>query len=347
MRSGYTLINSHPHLLSHVVACRVGAIVTSPPRYMKGEEGQEVEWEEMSYAPIAVDLQDGSGIYAPQVTIPAMKCALGREPNVTAYIGHMILCMRDWREVLHETGTLWIHLNDTPASATPRQPRAKKGQITLRAKMGEAHTKESLDGKNQLGVVERLILAAQAEGFIFRRNHIQASAVSFCPSYTGERLSTGMRDAVNIGYSNVLMFSVNPRYHFNAKGAKEPLQAMSKKRISAVWTTILPEQLAYIMVGLASAPRICSTCNTPALEKWQCKCAEQEEMPFVIADPFNGAGVVGSEALKAGCHYIGLDADKESLERTRYRLEMRPTPVEVQGRTGVFVQESFDWAEAQ
>lgn len=41
---------------------------------------------------------------------------LGMEPSVEAYIGHLILCLREWRRVLREDGTAWINLGDSYAS---------------------------------------------------------------------------------------------------------------------------------------------------------------------------------------------------------------------------------------
>lgn len=249
----YQLVHASAHKLP-MADHSVNGVGTSPPYYLKrrypGE--QEVDWDEVVYAPITVDLQDGSGIYAPTVTVPAMRCALGREPNVTAYIGHLIACMREWRRVLHPSGTIWVNLDDTSAGAKDtdedgkviRKPKWKKSDpLTMRQRMG-LRTPEALDPKNKLAVIERFVLAAQADGFIYRRNQIWAKGVSLCPEYTGASFVGSEKDATNHSYENVLMFSVSPRYFFNTLGYKEPVKEVSKKRAkrassaSAKWVSV-------------------------------------------------------------------------------------------------------------
>ena len=45
-----------------------------------------------------------------------MQCGLGMEPTPVAFIGHLILCLREWRRVLRDDGVAWINLGDSYAS---------------------------------------------------------------------------------------------------------------------------------------------------------------------------------------------------------------------------------------
>ena len=67
----------------------VQCIVTSPPyfglRRYSGKQG--VAWPVIEYAPMA-------GL--PPVSVDAMTCELGLEPTIDAYIGHLLLCLREW-----------------------------------------------------------------------------------------------------------------------------------------------------------------------------------------------------------------------------------------------------------
>lgn len=84
----------------------VQTIVTSPPywglRKYSGDQG--VEWPAVTYAPMP-------GL--PPVTVAAMTCDLGLEPTVEAYIGHLMLCLREWHRVLRDDGVAFVNLGDS------------------------------------------------------------------------------------------------------------------------------------------------------------------------------------------------------------------------------------------
>lgn len=56
----------------------------------------------------------------PQITIPAMQCGLGEEPSPEAYIGHLILVMREMWRVLRADGTAWVNLASSYAGETTK-----------------------------------------------------------------------------------------------------------------------------------------------------------------------------------------------------------------------------------
>lgn len=56
---------------------------------------------------------------------------------------------------------------------------------------------------------------------------------------------------------------------------------------------------------------------------WQptCDCGEEESVPAVVLDPFNGSGTTGQVAKKHGRGYVGLELNGEYLELARKRTE--------------------------
>lgn len=101
-----TFIQASAHQLDGIADGSVQAIVTSPPyfglRAYAGEQG--VEWPAVEYASMP-------GL--PTLTVPAMRSPLGNEPTGEAYIGHLILCLREWRRVLRDDGICFVNLGDS------------------------------------------------------------------------------------------------------------------------------------------------------------------------------------------------------------------------------------------
>src|SRR5690606_8259600 len=143
----------------------VHAIITSPPYYglrkYDGEQG--VQWPAVEYAPMA-------GL-AP-IHIPAMVCELGLEPTPEAYIGHLILCLREWWRVLRDDGTCWVNLGDSYASGgrgSNDHHIEKMGAPTAQAQaLGPKTPPAGLKPKDLLLIPSRFALAAQADGWYVR-----------------------------------------------------------------------------------------------------------------------------------------------------------------------------------
>jgi DNA modification methylase len=100
-----TLINASAHDTG-LDALSVHCIVTSPPywglRAYAGE--QRIEWPAVEYSPMP-------GL--PALSIPAMTCGLGEETTPEAYIGHLILVMREMKRVLRDDGVAFVNLGDS------------------------------------------------------------------------------------------------------------------------------------------------------------------------------------------------------------------------------------------
>lgn len=183
-------------------------IVTSPPYYGLRDYGVEpTSWPETTFAPV---------VGAPPVTVPAMSCSLGLEPNPMAFVGHLRLLFSQLRRVLAEDGTLWLNLGDSYAGSWGNQghvlDRADFHTAYRRADALPARTRTGSRApggpapKNLYGIPWRTALALQDDGW-FLRNAIVWQKPNGMPSSVSDRLSSR--------YEHVFLFSRSERYWFD------------------------------------------------------------------------------------------------------------------------------------
>jgi DNA modification methylase len=116
-----------------------------------------------------------------------------------------------------------------------------------------------------------------------------------------------------------------------------------KRNKRSVWTTsignnrsghfaVFPVELIEpcVLAGV-SEKGCCPKCKAPwkrIVEKnyvfkgWKpsCNCGIEETEPCLVLDPFCGTSTTGVVAIKHGCNYVGIDLNKDYLERSRDKL---------------------------
>ncbi len=220
------LVNGSAHKIP-IPDASVHMIVTSPPyfalRAYAGDQG--VEWPEMQYIPMpGVDCV---------VDVPAMTCGLGNEPTLNAYIGHLILCLREWRRVLRDDGTCWVNLGDSFASSGQGDTLGKQstlnggkglGQNDKVATMisGRAPTPVGLKSKDKMLVPHRFALAAQADGWYVRQDIVWAKKNSMPESVT---------DRPSTAHEFIFLLAKSPRYFYDHVAVQTPIRVSSLERI--------------------------------------------------------------------------------------------------------------------
>ena len=116
--------------------------------------------------------------------------ALGLEPSIEMYIGHLMLCLREWRRVLRSDGTCWVNLGDSYVANGPRSNTNGSGTSGLkndgRPEASRQHSNSiiktkglalpavdsGIPAKNLSLIPARFALAAQAEGWWIRSDLI-------------------------------------------------------------------------------------------------------------------------------------------------------------------------------
>ena len=91
----------------------VQTCVTSPPYFGLRDYGLPPrDWDPLVYSTLGGE-----------IAVPAMRCCLGLEDSVEAYIGHIVEVMREVHRLLADDGTLWLNLGDSYAGTGGQGPQ--------------------------------------------------------------------------------------------------------------------------------------------------------------------------------------------------------------------------------
>lgn len=213
----YQLIHGSAHSLPEIADKSVHCLVTSPPyfglRKYSGDQG--VDWPAVDYSPMA-------GL--PPVHVEAMRCELGLEPDPTAYIGHLILCLREWHRILRDDGTCWVNLGDSYNGSGGAGGDYGAGGLKEGQPKYPGRRVNGLKAKELIMIPARLALAAQADGWFLRSAIVWAKGVSFIPHYAGSCMPESVQDRPTQSYEMVYMLAKQERYYFDMESVKEPLR---------------------------------------------------------------------------------------------------------------------------
>ena len=191
-----TLLKSSAHNIP-IPDKSVHCIVMSPPYWgLRVYDGdQAVEWAEVRYKPLR---------NCPEIIIPGWRGGLGNEPTPEAYIGHMVLCLREWWRVLRDDGTLWVNLGDSYTGSGADIP-------------------QGLKPKDLVGIPHLFAFAAQAEGWYLRNDIIWAKPNPLPESVT---------DRLARSHEYIFLLAKSRKYFFDHVAIKEPLKESSIQRVA-------------------------------------------------------------------------------------------------------------------
>lgn len=201
----YKLITASAHDTG-LPAKSVHCGVTSPPYYgLRAYDGdQDVDWQPVSYKVLA-------GL--PAIDVPAMRCGLGAEPTPEAFIGHLMLVMREMWRVLRDDGIFFVNLGDSYAgsggSGGDYNPGgSKEGQPKVKGqKVGD------LKPKDMMMIPSLFALAARADGW-YLRSRLPWLKRNGMPDSASDRPSTVVED--------IFMLAKSEKYFFDMHAIKQP-----------------------------------------------------------------------------------------------------------------------------
>lgn len=140
----------------------IHCVVTSPPYFNQRDYGNgkyDIGWPAVSYAPM-VGLGD--------VFVPAWTGSLGSESTIEAYIGHLILVMREVHRVLRDDGLAWVNLGDSYNGSGGAGGDYAAGGIRDGQPKFKGSNVPGLKAKDMCYIPARFALAAQADGWYLR-----------------------------------------------------------------------------------------------------------------------------------------------------------------------------------
>lgn len=210
-------LNTSAHDLRDVATGSVHAIMTSPPYYgLRSYAGdQDVEWSTVTYR-----LNE----WTEPLTVDAWRGPLGLEPSPVAYIGHLILCLREWGRVLRDDGVCFVNLGDSYhggkgkngtskalGNADERGYKQSRGTVVM-----DMRPTDSTDGpikpKDLLGIPWMFAFAARADGWYLRSDIIWHKPNPMPESVT---------DRPTKAHEYVFMLAKAARYYFDADAVRE------------------------------------------------------------------------------------------------------------------------------
>lgn len=238
------IINASAHQIP-LAGKSVHAIVTSPPYFgLRAYSGnQAVDWPAGIYSPCT-----GA---PPCIEVPEMRCGFGTEQSVEAYIWHSLLILRECRRVLRDDGVLWWNLGDSYAGSWGNYGGQNRGngsqrEITVgslptqgwdgRERERPAATKIGLPQGDLLGIPHRLILAAQADGWLIRNDCIWGKVAPMPESVKGWRFQDGKLGQGSWRHTRahefVFQMVKQMGYWSDGEAVKESIKESSKARYS-------------------------------------------------------------------------------------------------------------------
>lgn len=136
----------------------------------------------------------------------AWEGQLGLEPTLDLYVEHLVEVFRRVRNVLHDTGVLWLNLGDSYASDS------------MKADLANIKTKDLLM------VPFRVALALQEDGWYLR---------SVCPWVKGSCLPESVQDRPTSAIEYWFMFSKSKRYYYDIDAIRLPHTMRPQRRDKA------------------------------------------------------------------------------------------------------------------
>lgn len=148
---------------------------------------------------------------------------LGLEPSPAAYIGHLILCLREWRRVLRDDGICFVNLGDSFAShgGNREYGSSDKGNGRAPAVAGIRLPTYGIKAKDLMMIPAMFAMAARADGWYLRSEIIWAKGVSFLTDYAGSVMPESVEDRPTRAHEQVFMLTKSPRYFYDNDAVRE------------------------------------------------------------------------------------------------------------------------------
>jgi len=192
----------------------VHCIATSSPYFnLRAYSGdQDVDWESMEYSPMP-------GL--PPISIPAWRGSLGNEPTLEAFIGHLLLCLRECHRALRDDGCCFWNLGDSYNGSGGSGGDYNAGGIRDGQPKAKGSKVGTLKNKDLCMVPARFALAAQADGWYVRSRIIWAKGVSFMPNYAGSCMPESVTDRPTKSDEDIYLLTKQPNYFWDQEAVKE------------------------------------------------------------------------------------------------------------------------------
>ena len=235
---------------------------------------------------------------------------IGHEETHSEYIDRMVLVFREVRRILKDSGTLWLNLGDTYASATKGKTKKPICPIQKRND-GSFFTKKrfklgSLKRKDLAGIPWRVALALQDDGW-----YLRSDIIWFKPNAMPDPAA----DRPSNCHEHIFLLSKTPRYYYDAGSIKErvnnPEEGRPQTRTKrSVWPV---NSVGFKGDHFATfPPKLIAPCIVAGAP-----------MGGLVFDPFLGSGTTGMVAESLGRKWFGVELNQKYEHIIRGRTAQR------------------------
>ncbi len=263
---------------------------------------------------------------------------LGLEPTPQEYVAHLVEVFREVRRVFKDTGTLWLNLGDSYASAWACSRRNIIGLGSLENGKREARPNRLGNGlkeKDLIGIPWRVAFALQDDGWYLRSDIIWHK-----PNCMPESVKTRPTKA----HEYLFLLAKSEKYYYDANAIREPHTLAqrvkgrepnfaSHKWLPPTGTIINNNRSGGDGVGFNPLGRNRRTVWTIATRPYKgahfatfppaliepCIKAGCPEGGLVL-DPFIGSGTTAAVANSLGRHYLGIELNAEYVRLAEERI---------------------------
>ena len=201
------LLTASAHALP-LAARSVQCIVTSTPYFgLRAYDGnQAVEWPAVTYR-----LNE----WTPAITVDAWRGGLGSEPDPVMYVGHLILCLREWHRVLRDDGVVFLNLGDSYSNDTKwgGTTGGKHVDALHGEPVGRGKRSTGLKGKDLIGIPWLVAFAARADGWWLRSDIIWAKK---------SPMPGSQQDRPTNAHEYIFLLAKSADYFWDQEAVKQP-----------------------------------------------------------------------------------------------------------------------------
>lgn len=152
----------------------------------------------------------GSGRYC--VHCGGWRGPLGLEPSPVAYIGHLILCLREWRRVLRDDGVCFVNLGDSYSGSGGAGGDYNSGGLRDGQPRYKGNKDSALKPKDMVGIPWMFAFAARADGWWLRSDVIWAKP---------NPMPESVMDRPTKAHEYIFLLTKRARYYFDADAVRE------------------------------------------------------------------------------------------------------------------------------
>lgn len=261
---------------------------------------------------------------------------IGLEPTVNEYVENLVQVFRLVRDVLADDGTLWLNLGDSYAGSgkgrnadgSPFAGYQDSFQTAtqLKGRLKTTPLSDGLKAKDLIGILWRVALALQADGWYLRQDIIWHKTNPMPESVT---------DRCVRSHEYLFLLSKNSRYYFDHEAIREPSdsyhrpgagrqhdfcrtggkytqkpnpgQSMTQHRSNREHTPARPlrNKRSVWPVSTVAARHDHLAAFPPKLIE-PCILAGSRPDDLVL-DPFSGSGTVAETANRLGRRWVGIE----------------------------------------